>query len=173
MDLLNVAAPVCSLGCLKIKGFYNMSTNPVHRIHKEKIVKYTKRALKEKTGLLKLLLMFELVGNSNLTWRTLFCARWTIHRCLWLHQFSGSCRCWFHRISPSSPANRCIIIICIDSTFWHKTHWSSYTGTGGTRTWGTSSSTRIRTQVIWRGWQILVATGYLTWFRSSIPILIP
>ena len=52
MDLLAVAAPVCSLGCLKIKGFYHISTNPVHRIHKEKIVKYTKRALKEKTGIL-------------------------------------------------------------------------------------------------------------------------
>ena len=49
MDLLNVAAPVCSLGCLKIKGFYHISTNPVHRIHKEKIEKYIKRALKEKT----------------------------------------------------------------------------------------------------------------------------
>ena len=49
MDLLNVAAPVCSLGCLKIKGFYRISTNHVHRIHKEKIEKYIKRALKEKT----------------------------------------------------------------------------------------------------------------------------
>ena len=49
MDLLNVAAPVCSLGCLKIKGFYHISTNHVHRIHKEKIEKYIKRALKEKT----------------------------------------------------------------------------------------------------------------------------
>ena len=44
-----MAAPVCSLGCLKIKGFYHISTNPVHRIHKEKIEKYIKRALKEKT----------------------------------------------------------------------------------------------------------------------------
>ena len=109
---------------------------------------------------------FSTLNSIFITWRTLFVASRTIHTwCFWLHQtFSWTCRCALHRISSCPPSNGCIIIICIDSiflSFWHKTHWPSYTWIGWTWSRGTLKVVSSRGPR-----QVLLTTGHLTGFRS-------